>query len=158
MAGAIGQVSDKRIQHGVQHQAERKADAHQRGRQAHHGVVKKQHEQPGQDHQNGDGHLAHAVEQLGGKRQWTWDPRRVEEAAMTAGVLMGVRSKCRSGTMPGGVQRASTTSPELSRTGSRKNSKMCPVSKFGLLQRTKMLAARQQHGFAVGQRRMQEVV
>ena len=71
VAGAIRKVADVGIEQGIHYQAGRKADSHQGRRQAHHGVVEKQHEKAGQDHQDRDGHLPHTIEQLDEERHWT---------------------------------------------------------------------------------------
>ena len=130
VAGAIRNVSDEGIEQRIQHQAGRKADAHQRGRQAHHGVVKEQHEEAGQDHQNGNRHFAHAVEQLGGERQWARF-RGEKRKRGDAGGAHGGAVQGQAGDVPRSGQRASSTSPEFSGTGSRKNCRMCPVSSSG---------------------------
>ena len=101
----------------------------QHGRQAHHGVVKEQHEKAGQDHQDRDGHLPHAVKHLGGQRQWARirgeGGNRVIEWGCSWGVVPADQ-----GISPSD-QRASTTSPESSGTGSRRNCWMCSVSSSG---------------------------
>jgi hypothetical protein len=46
MPAAIGAIADIRVQEGVQHQAARDGEAHQRSGQAHHCVVKKRVNSP----------------------------------------------------------------------------------------------------------------
>ena len=126
MTGAIREVAEQRIEDGIQHQAKREADSHQPGRQAHHGVIKEQHEQAGNNHQDGDGHFSR-------RRRVPWRraaadavPAARELDGDMAGMLMDVvQSRFRVD------QRAATTSPAFCRTGSRKNCRICPVSNSG---------------------------
>ena len=125
MTGAIREVAEQRIEDGIEDQAKREADSHQPGRQAHHGVIKEQHEQAGNNHQDGDGHLSDAVEYLGGKRQ------RTHAGGERTGRVHGWDAHGCGPVPVRSDQRAATTSPAFCRTGSRKNCRICPVSNSG---------------------------
>ena len=90
----------------------------------HHRVVKEQNKKAGQDHQHGNGHLAHAIEQLGEKRQWP-RVRRSRGSRREGGDAHGFGY--RAGKPVGLPPRL----PGIPGGASRRNWRMCLVSSSG---------------------------